>query len=434
MTLKSITAYRKTDLSILFDPDGTTQPRTRISNSQYDKQFTQELNLISNGSGPFSWVIGGFYMWNSAGLDPALVTGTLTFGDNGYSRYTSDIRLNSYAGFAEGTYHLGSNTNLIAGIRYTSDHRTGDATSTTYNGATRVTVNTPTSASETFDKLTWRLSLDHRFSPELLAYASYNRGFRSGSFAPQTNPLAVLNPEVVDAYEIGIKSDLFDRHVRVNLAGYYYDEKNIQLIQVVAGIQNVYNAGGAHIYGVDGDVTWRVTPALRLFGGFNYTHARYTDFANAFLSTPYPLPTGFALPTGQACLGTFGSPFAQLGGNCLTRGDATGNRLQNTPTFTGSVGLSYDLPTAIGKFTPAGNYYYNSGFVGTPDERVKQGSYNTLDLSVTWTSPGAKLYVRAWARYLTDAFYRTQISASNTGDNGTYGAPRTYGGTLGFKF
>lgn len=434
-SLKSITAYRRTDLSILFDPDGTTQPRTIIANDQFDKQFTQEINLVSQGHHRIDWVLGGFYMNDAAGLSPARTTGLLIAGNNGYSDYRSDIRLDSYAGFAEGTLHVDAATNLIAGLRYTSDHRTADARSITYVGATNTTTVVPTSDARTFNKLTWRLSLDHRFSPDVLAYASYNRGFRSGSFVPQTNPLQVLEPEQTDAFEVGVKTDLFDRRVRFNLAGYYYDQKNLQVIQIIAGTQYVYNAQGAHIYGLDGDVTFKLTRNVRLFGGVNYTHGRYTTFSNAILSTPYPLPAGFVVPAGQSCIGTFGNPYAQLGGNCLLRGDASGNRLQNTPTFTGSVGGTWDIPTATsGRFTLAGNYYYNSGFVATPDERVRQPHYNTVDASLTWHLPGDKVYLRAWGRNLTDAFYRTQLSASNTGDNGTNAAPRTYGGTLGFSF
>jgi iron complex outermembrane receptor protein len=282
--------------------------------------------------------------------------------------------------------------------------------------------------------VTWRLSLDHRFSPELLAYASYNRGFRSGTYIPQATPILLLQPDVVDAYEMGIKTDLFDRRVRFNLAGYYYDEKNIQVQQVISGISNAYNADGAHIYGIDADVTWKVSSTLKLFGGLNYTHARYTNFQNAIIAVPFPLPAGFVIPTGQTCLGTFGSPAAQLGGNCLLRGNASGNRLQNTPAFTASLGGSLDIPTEVGKFTLAGNFYYNDGYVGTTDERVRQKSYKTVDASLTWHATGDNVFVRLWGKNLTDAFYRSQIGASNSGDNGTVAPPRTYGMSVGFDY
>ncbi len=454
VSFKSITAYRHSDFHYYFDPDGTTQRRIVIDNQQYDRQFTQELNLVGEGAGPFKWVIGGFYMHANAGNSPARTTGLFTFGGNGYADNVNNQKLESYAGFAEGTYTLGGSTNLTAGLRYTDDHRELSAYTVSYNGNTRVTTVSPTVNQErTFRKLTYRLSVDHRFSSELLAYASYNRGFRSGAYIPQATPIVILQPDVVDAFEVGIKSDLFDRKVRFNLAAYYYDEKNIQVQQVISGVNSAYNADGAHIYGLDADFTWRVTQNFRLFGGLNYTHGRYTNFANAILSQPFPLPSTFALvrnpaanptinaviapgqTTPQACQGTLSPLNVTLGGNCLYIGDASGNRLQNTPAFTASVGGSLDLPTAsAGKFTLAGNYYYNDGFVGTTDERVRQGHYNTLDASVTWKLPGDTVFVRAWGRNLTDAFYRSQIGGTNSGDNGVNAAPRTYGATVGFDF
>ncbi len=434
-TVKSITAYADTKLRTYFDPDGTTQPRLRIDNHNFDEQFTQEQNLISNGEGPFKWVVGGFYMWNSAGQDPGRTTGTNTFADNGYSDTITDVGLHSYAGFAEGTYAFNEATNLTAGVRYTKDEREFSARTVTFNGATNVTTNTPSSDARDFSKVTWKLALDHRFSDEVMGYASFNRGFRSGTFVPQATPIIVLEPEIVDAYEVGLKTDLFDRTVRFNVAGFYYDQTNVQVQQVIAGVNSVYNAEGAEIYGVDTDVTWRVTPNLRVFGGIGYAHARYTDFANAIISVPYPLAASYVIPTGQTCRGTFGNARAQLGGNCLVIGDATGNKLQNTPKVTGSVGASWDIRTAdSGKFTVAGNYYYNDGFVATADERVAQRAYSTVDGSVTWHSPSDSLYVRVWGKNLGDAFYRTQLSATNSGDNGTPGAPRTFGITVGADF
>ncbi len=454
ISLKSITAYRKSEFDYSFDPDGTTQRRIVIANSQFDEQLTEEVNLVGEGSGPFKWVLGGFLLHAKAGNDPARTTGLFTFGGNGYVDNINQQTLDSYAGFAEGTYTFGESTNLTAGLRYTHDDRELTADTVSYNGNTRVTTVSPTvNEDRTFKKLTWRLSLDHRFSPELLTYASYNRGFRSGAYIPQATPIVILEPDVVDAYEIGIKSDLFDRRVRLNVAGYYYNEKNIQVQQVISGVNSAYNADGAHIYGVDADFTVRVTRNLRVFGGVNWTHARYTDFSNAILSVPFPLAAGFTLTrlpatnatvnaiiapgqtTAQACQGTLSPLNTTLGGNCLYVGDASGNRLQNTPAFTASIGGSLDIPTATaGKFTISGNYYYNDGFVGTPDERVRQGSYNTVDASVTWHLPGDRTFIRAWGRNLTDAVYRTQIGGTNSGDNGVTAAPRTYGATFGFDF
>jgi iron complex outermembrane receptor protein len=437
--LVSISAYRDNDVRTFFDPDGTVSPNVVIDYNQRDKWFTQEVQLISTGTGPFSWVLGGFYMWGKGSQDPSRITGIFTFGNNGYSDLLTDQWLNSYAGFAQGTYALSDATKFTAGVRYTSDKRRLAAQKIGFNGnvppsGAFVVQNALVNAEKTFNKVSWRLSLDHRFSNELMMYASYNRGFRSGAFVPQTFPPSVLQPEVVDAYEVGLKSDLLDRHLRINLAGYFYNQKNLQVMQIINGTQFVYNAEGAHVYGLDGDITAQLTDNLTLTAGFNYNHARYTRFTGAIIAVPLPLPAGFVIPTGQSCQGTFSNPYTTPGGNCLLIGDASGNRLQNAPDLTFSVGGKYTLPTEVGTFTLAANYYYNDGFVGDPDERVAQAKYGTLDASLTWRDTSDHMFVRLWGKNLTDSFYRTQLGASNTADNGTAAPPRTYGVTLGFDY
>ncbi len=459
-TLTSITAYRESRISNFFDPDGTTVQTLVINNNQYDKQFSQELSLISPNSGAFRYVLGLYYLHNLAGLDPNRTTGIAIFGNNGRSDVFADVTLDSYSAFAEGTYSIGENTNVTAGIRYTIDNRRFSGFTQTFNGATNATVTSPTTEDEvTFESPSWRLSVDHRFSPELLVYASYNRGFRAGTFVPQVTPFTILQPEEVDAFEVGFKSDLFDRRVRVNVAGYYFDQSSVQVFQIIAGVQNVYNAQGAEIYGVDGDITFNVSRNFRIFGGFNYNHARYKEFTDAVITVPFPVGPTFSTTqftyvdsaTGQTvanttCLGTFVPPNlttqaqrdafyrGRLGGNCLVRGDASGNRLQNTPDITFSVGASLDIPTSIGKFTLAGHFYHNGGFVGSPDERVQQEAYSLLDASLTWAIPGDKFHVRLWGKNLTDSVYFSQISASNSGDNAYAGLPLTYGVQVGFRF
>ncbi len=472
MKLKSITAYRKSELYTFFDPDGTATPTLAIGNNYFDKEFTQEINLISANDGPFQWVLGGFYMWDKGETLPRPASSRTVFPGN-YTDTLATSTLNSIAGFVEASYQLADATRLTGGVRYTRDKRELIASTQTWCAVlaaptcTATTLGTlvnsaVTTQERSFEKVTWRLALDHRFSPQVLAYASYNRGFRSGTFIPQATPILVLNPEVVDAFELGLKTDLFDRKLRFNLAGYYNKVDNVQVVQIIAGVQNVYNAKGARIYGLDADLSWQVTDNFKLFGGFNYTHARYSSFTDAVISIPYPLAaTTPAFSTTQytyvdsstgatlantACLGTFLPPNittqaardafyrARLGGNCLLRGDATGKQLQNTPTVTFSLGGSFDLPTAIGKFTLAGNVYYNDGFVASADERVFQPNYTTLDASLTWRHPNAHLFAKVWGRNLTDTFYRTQLSASNSGDNGTAAGPRTYGITVGVDF
>jgi len=412
--LTSITAYRKSYFNVVFDADQLPIAGLALNETQRDKQFSQELQLQSNNNGPLTWVAGAYYFHSVGQYDPLTTTGFFLASDEFPLQRVDDYvkqGLDSYAGYAQGTYAIDRATNFTAGIRYTSDHR--DMTeSETLTVAGFPVPQTPLHDDKTFNKLTWRLALDHRFSPDVMGYISYNRGFKSGSYAPDTFPIEELKPETLDAYEAGLKTELLDHRVRFNVAAYYYDQKNLQVNQIVQGVLYVYNASGAKSYGVDADLQARVTDNFTVTAGASYIHDRYKKFTNAF--ELFPLPTG-------------GNSFDQ-------NGDATGNRLQNTPDATINVGGTYDIPTTIGKFTLAANYYHNSGYYADPQNRVQQKAYDLIDASLTWYSSDDHFMIRLWSKNLTNQFYVQQTNPLNVGDNYVAAPPRTFGLTGGFKF
>lgn len=404
--LLSITAYRDSYLRTTFDGDQVPVDGIGLFEIQRDKQFSQELQLLSTAPGPFKWVVGAYYFHQKSEYDPVTTTG-IFIPVAPITLYVKEP-LNSYAGFAQGTYTLGESTNFTAGIRYTSDHRKVSSTETFVVSGFPITEED--NGAKTFNKLTWRLSIDHRFSPELLVYASYNRGFKSGAFQAESFPPQLLKPETLDAYEAGFKADLFDRKVRLNVSGFYYNYDNLQVVAITNGLYQIYNSSGAHIYGLDGDLQVRATHDLSLTAGVSVLHDRYKMFNNALITTP----NGF--------------------GNTVTIGSATGNRLQNTPDATFNVGAVYDKELSFGDITAAANYYYNSGFYTDPDNRLKQKHYNTLDASLTWTTLNKTYSIKLWGKNLTDAHYAQQLGESDVGDNNIAAAPRTYGVTAGLHF
>ena len=410
--LLSITAYRNSFLHAIIDADQTPEPLVAVDQTQKDKQFSQELQLLSTAPGPFKWVLGGYYFHSRGTYDP-LDTAVTAFTPFGPININADIysrqTLNSYAAFAQGTYDLGASTHLTAGLRYTIDDRALDATSaTTTPFGTDVE---STSASKTFKKLTWRLSLDHRFSSELLGYVSYNRGFKSGSFVPQVIPAEELKPETLDAYEVGLKSDLLDHRLRINAAAFYYDYKNIQINEIIDGILTPYDGKGARSYGLDLDMQAKVTHALTLNAGFSYIHDRYKSFPNGYTTNDSVIdPTTFQFQVINV--------------------DATGKRLQDTPDWTANIGATY----VVGPITVAASYYYNDGYYVDPGNGVREPHYNLVDASITWTSPDSHLTIKAWGKNLTNALYSMQLDATSTGNNRVAAPPRTYGVTAGFHF
>ncbi|MBB3954372.1 TonB-dependent receptor [Novosphingobium sediminicola] len=443
--LVSITAYREAQLFTIIDADQTPANSLTFSEIQKDRQFTQEVQLLSTAKGPFKWVLGGFYMWSQGKYDPITTRGVLACGyacaDFSINQNVKQT-LNSYAAFAQGSYAIDPATNLTLGLRYTGDRRQMEESQTIttvpFFGATSVVnVNAPL-VSKTFPKLTWRVALDHRFSPQAMAYASYNRGFKSGSYQPDSFPPQVLQPETVDAFEVGLKTDLMDRRVRLNLSAFYYDYTNIQANQIIQGQLYVYNAPGSINYGLDADLAIKVTPELTLTASAAWLHARYKNgFNTAFWSVPIPNAASNANPFFHAVGGNSviqcvaGTNYA---GTVFAPCDASGRHVQNTPDVTLNAGFDYTTSLGNGTISLAGNAYYNGGYYDDPQNRLQQRHYTLLDASLTYSAPGDRWYAKAWGKNLADAFYSQQQNALDVGDNRVAAPPRTYGVTLGFKY
>ena len=197
------------------------------------QSWTQEFQLASPAGSKIQWLAGVFYYYNDLKNDPFRTSG-LAVSPNTFVDTNSDQRTNSYAAYGQTTVPVTKSTNFTVGMRYTIDKRKLDDTVLTSNPATPHNV-FPTEHSE-YKKLTWRFAVDQKLGDRILAYGSYSRGFKSGLYN-QTNPgTPPVKPQTIDAYEIGLKSDLLDRHVRLNLSAFHYDLSDVQLRAILPAI------------------------------------------------------------------------------------------------------------------------------------------------------------------------------------------------------
>jgi len=416
-SLVSITAYRRSQLHLTFDGDVSNVPLLAIDVVQPDRQFSEELQLTSNLDSPIKAVIGAFYFDASSAFDPS--TGTLygfvqpvtPLGPISSAVSYDRLGTRSLAGYAQATAPIFDATNLTLGLRYTHERKNiTDISQAAYIVGVPVPLATTfPNNSVTYNQPTWRVSLDHPFSPELMVYASYNRGFKSGGFNGQNPTDAPFLPEKLDAYEVGEKADLLDHHLRINAAAFYYNYTNIQVTRYVNSTQNFYNGAAAHVYGLDVDFEGRLTGGFTLSGGFTVLHDRFADFPNAIISTQ--VPTGIIISTGSA----------------------KGNRLPFTADFSGTVAAAYHLPTQLGEASFDASYSYNDGYFAQPDNILRQPAYNLVAFGARLTFHNG-LFVRAWMRNaLNTQMYGAQTAGTF---NSAYAleAPRTYGVTVGGKF
>ena len=411
--LLSITSYRHLIEDIDIDFDGTEFQAIRLTREDRRRAFTQELQA-SGGDKGFHWVAGLYYYYMHSGINGPRFSGL--FFPGGFDISSRDTT-KAYAAYAQGTVEVLPNTNLTLGARYTIEKRqiTGQTSSSGF-----VIPGSAGTEKATFKKPNFRVALDHKLTPDILAYASWSRGFNAGffnqisfgGFTAAANP--VVKPEEIDAYEVGLKSELFDRKLRVNIAGFLYDYSNLQqqIYSPFGGIISV-NAAAARIKGIDLDIVARPIRQLTLSFSANYLDTKYRS---------YPLAPNYDYIAG----GNFRAVGAL---------DARGKQLVGAPKFGLQGSATYTLDTSIGTFDTTANVNYQTKQYSDPQNEFPIPGRTLIGVTEQWKSPDEKTTVTLWVKNLTNKKYDLSFSLlENVGLIGNPGAPRTYGITLGRKF
>jgi iron complex outermembrane receptor protein len=330
-----------------------------------------------------------------------------------------DIVTESYSAFGEVTVPLGDATKLTGGIRYTHDKRTisgsTDLVGTNNPGDNAVIfVIAPRATQPSFSegKPTWRVSLSHNFTPDVLLYASYNRGFKSGNFNTTAPSAPPFKSEIIDAFEVGFKIEALDHRLRLNGAGFVYKYKNLQLTKLSGSSLFITNATSADIKGVDVDGEIVATDWLRFRFGGALLDTKFNEFTGAQYSVRNPDGTT----------------------TILQGGTLTGNDLTRSPHATFNIGAFVSYPLAGGKLNANANYVHNSGFFWEPDNRLKQPSYGLLNAQLGWTAKDDRWGINLFARNIGNTKYSVWQVASAQGDLYAPAAPRTFGAELNFKY
>lgn len=415
--LVSISAWRKGKSSFVFDNTNVPLPYFIVASPRSpNESYSQEFQLISSNDS-FNWVAGVFYFHSMYGARPI----TRSFSGPVFAPLPTSTALSatsgeevaeSFAPFGQIDWEFMPGTTLTLGARYTYEKRTIDSATTLTLVDGTIVAPPGRNESSTIKKPTFRAALSHEFTDDVLGYVSVNTGIKSGGYNVINPANAAYQPEKLTAYEAGIKTRLLDRRLRLNMAGFYYDYTNVQVIQFLGGIQAIVNGAQAELYGLDVDFEADLGAGFHMSGGFEYLHSKFVDFPNAIFSTPRP-----------------------GGGAILTSANAKGKRLPLAQEFTATVSLDYhaDLAKSALDFNVTGNY--NGDYYFEPDNFLRQGDYLMLNTSAKWTAPGGKLSFTLWGKNLLGAHVITQAPTQSFGYPATYGnAPRTYGVTARVNF
>ncbi|MBB3879009.1 TonB-dependent receptor [Sphingomonas pseudosanguinis] len=446
--LRSITAWRGVDTD-QWDNSGGAHRTVFLPNGKFSRyslsfmqqhQFSQEFQAV--GSLPqFDYVAGLYYFtenarevaatpstnqWNGDGTGYTILSqtalGTITSGNQGWApgsfflQRGSFARAYSYAAFAQGTYTpAGFDAfHLTVGGRYTHDKR---------NGTLYLVQGKSTNFPFTFD--------NNRFDPMVTAafdasdtvhfYAKYSTGYRAGGANARSQTFTAFGPEAVKSYEIGSKMDLFDRRVRLNVAGYIMDRTGTQIdfdnvdTNPASPTYNLHteetrNAPGtSKIRGIEADLTTNPVEGMTVGASYAYTYTNVPATPNPFLN------------------------------NALTQVFVV-----FTPRNAASAYVDYEVPMpgseAKLRFHLDGNYAdpvysFQNETTRTDKSFVMNGRIALADLPLT--ENGTKMTVSLWSRNLLNNTYIYRRSAANAavlGDYANFNPPRTIGleGTVRF--
>jgi iron complex outermembrane recepter protein len=413
--LVNIASWRYVNGTELLDQDATPLEVVGVNSEQHDKTITEELHLLSTDAALLPWIAGLYYFNDRSDYDPVSLMGLFASPLNG-TQIRSVQKSKSYAAFGQAAPQIATGTHLTLGARYTEDQRAVTGSTLGLAGPETVALGTA-SQSTSWGKLTWRVALDHQFTPDIMAYISDDRGFKSGIYNLVTYGAAPVHPETLDAYQLGVKAEFDDHRMRLNAAAFYYDYKDIQVQEVVTGTVELMNAAAAKMKGVDVDFEFLPIDALSLRGGFEWMSGHYANFDNAQFFSP--------------TLGPGGIP---VGGNTQNVGNATDFDTVRTPKETVAVGAAYRVSAPGCNLEFVISDYYNGGFAWDPDNRLRQSSYDVLNASVDWRTANNAWGVRLWGRNLTRTQYCAFATASALNDSCAPAPPRTYGITLSAHF
>ncbi len=293
--LKTISAYRDMEYLGNLDFDGAPQVLLHYRETGASDQFSQEVQLSGDtAAGTLNWIAGFYYFtedgYNLQDDDPFIDN---AFG--GLDQRKSEVETHSYAGFGQATFDVTRRLSLTGGVRYTREEKDYDVVYRELDNHGRQATDVqgqpvykipPTALDDSWGKVSGTASARYRLGDDLMVYATYARGFRSGGFAARptsTFSVGSYDPEFVDMYEVGLKAQAADDRLRVNLAFYFNDYQDYQAsVNELNTATNSFdsrtlNAAAAEILGVELEGAALLPPYFRLDGTFAYTDAEITE-------------------------------------------------------------------------------------------------------------------------------------------------------------
>ena len=418
-SIKSITSSQSMDRFLRDDLDSTDANLFGQNNyTEESDSFGQEL-ILNYSADRLDVLGGGMYfeedlygevrvpLTNLCFLLAPAACGTPVgdFLNGGNYLQDGDVDIEAWGAYVEANYSISDKWSVIAGLRYNYEER--DGTGSFIFDA--ISLNVPTNQRESWNDLTPRITLQYSPNDNILLYATYTEAFKSGVInTGSTSP--PLDPETVDAFEVGLKGQNASGTLRYSVAAFFYDYQDMQIsfVDETSTVSTV-NAAEAENSGIELEVDGSLGNGFAFDFYLTYLNAEYQEFFNGDYAN------GFAIT------------------------DLSGNTLPNAPESTAKLGLTWEGAVGGGTLTVRGEAYYQDDvyFTEWNREDAYQKSYEQINASVDY-SWNDQWLLSLWGRNLSDEeVMSNNIITAPLYDSLRVGAvlpPRTYGATVTYQF
>lgn len=437
LDLKLVGAYREGDGRQFIDFEELNANLFQVPAEYGDDQASGEVQLTYT-SDTVKGVAGVYYFDGTArgAFDASLGANNLT------SLTKGSVDTQSIAVYADTTWTLTERLNLNVGARWNEDEKEATVFVAQYLGRlpadqtlfdannvppgfALLAVQSDYTAKRTFSDVSPRLGVDYRLSDNVLTYAGYSAGFKSGGFdmrgnqAANPNTTAGYDSETADNFEIGMKSNWLDDTLQLNLTVFYTPYHDVQIgsqqfVNVGGNPTNataVLNAGKQLNKGAELESIWRPVPALTLVLNVGYLDAQFEEFLVG------------CVPAAPDC----------------RRDISSLNEPINSPDWTSFLGATYRWELGVGDLAAHLGYQYRSStkVANTTASITDQDAYDVLDLGVSYTTASQAWRFALEGKNVLDEEYRVagyDFGNTNISQIGFYGPPRTVAVSATYRY
>jgi outer membrane receptor protein involved in Fe transport len=430
VTLSSVTNYNWNNNRFALQGDFQSSDRpTWATEDTTWHAFSQEVRLLTTFDAPVNLMVGGLYQKTKRDFDQPIafigVSDSRQPAENRFvaTRKNSETRGETLSAFGQVTWKVFPQLEAAGGVRYT--HETKKSVfSQVYSNAALAAIFRPANspdglgvirANQTFNDWSPEATLTWKPTQDVLVYGGYKTAYKSGGFSNgginsgfSADPLGDLtfDKEKAQGFELGIKSTLAGRQLRLNLTAFTYKYSDLQIDffnSSIIAFQTLTADARTKGLELEAEYAPRAVPGLNLHGSLNYIRARYVSFPDA--------PCYAGQTPAQGCNLIFGAggllrPIT--GAEVGVRQDLSGKPLSMAPKWTGQAGISYDGDVGSNlRFGIAADIRYSSAYIpsGFGQLRSRQGAYATLDAQARIGRDDQRWELAIIGKNLTNRFF-----------------------------